>query len=207
LFKSLTNHDELSIKQKIIFHQSIFSLLSLTKKGQIKLICHYLEHMNTPLIHKTLLRLADSLPEGARLLGLDVGSKTIGLAVSNSDLTVAAAIDTIRRIKFAKDFEQLKNIIEGRSIGGLVIGLPISMDGTEGPACQSIRQFGTNIVERMDINITFWDERLSTSAVQRFLTDEADMTRKRRSEIVDKLAATYILQGAINSLWELRNNT
>jgi putative Holliday junction resolvase len=81
------------------------------------------------------------------------------------------------------------------------------MDGTEGPACQSIRQFGTNIVERMDINITFWDERLSTSAVQRFLTDEADMTRKRRSEIVDKLAATYILQGAINSLWELRNNT
>ena len=163
--------------------------------------------MNTPLIHKTLLRLADSLPEGARLLGLDVGSKTIGLAVSNSDLTVAAAIDTIRRIKFAKDFEQLKNIIEGRSIGGLVIGLPISMDGTEGPACQSIRQFGTNIVERMDINITFWDERLSTSAVQRFLTDEADMTRKRRGEVVDKLAATYILQGAINSLWELRNNT
>jgi putative Holliday junction resolvase len=207
LFKSLTNHDELSIKQKIIFHQSIFSLLSLTKKGQIKLICHYLEHMNTPLIHKTLLRLADSLPEGARLLGLDVGSKTIGLAVSNSDLTVATAIDTIRRIKFAKDFEQLKNIIEGRSIGGLVIGLPISMDGTEGPACQSIRQFGTNIVERMDINITFWDERLSTSAVQRFLTDEADMTRKRRGEVVDKLAATYILQGAINSLWELRNNT
>ena len=127
--------------------------------------------------------------------------------MSNSDLTVATAIDTIRRIKFAKDFEQLKNIIEGRSIGGLVIGLPISMDGTEGPACQSIRQFGTNIVERMDINITFWDERLSTSAVQRFLTDEADMTRKRRGEVVDKLAATYILQGAINSLWELRNNT
>jgi putative Holliday junction resolvase len=207
LFKSLTNHDELSIKQKIIFHQSIFSLLSLTKKGQIKLICGYHEHMNTPLIHKTLLRLADSLPKGARLLGLDVGSKTIGLAVSNSDLTVATAIDTIRRIKFAKDFEQLKNIIEGRSIGGLVIGLPISMDGTEGPACQSIRQFSTNIVERMDINITFWDERLSTSAVQRFLTDEADMTRKRRGEVVDKLAATYILQGAINSLWELRNNT
>ena len=74
------------------------------------------------------------------------------------------------------------------------------MDGTEGPACQSIRQFGTNILDRMDINIAFWDERLSTSAVQRFLTDEADMTRKRRGEVVDKLAAAYILQGALDSL-------
>ena len=118
--------------------------------------------------------------------------------------SVAAAIDTIRRTKFTKDFELLKDIIKSRNIGGLVIGLPVSMDGTEGPACQSIRQFGTNIIERqeadMAIKIAFWDERLSTSAVQRFLTDEADMTRKRRGEVVDKLAAAYILQGALDSL-------
>lgn len=134
------------------------------------------------------------------MLGLDVGSKTVGMAVSDSEFKIATAIDTIRRTKFTQDFEQLKEIIADRNIGGLVIGLPISMDGTEGPACQSIRQFGTNITDRMETGIAFWDERLSTSAVQRFLTDEADMTRKRRSEVVDKLAATYILQGALDSL-------
>ena len=152
------------------------------------------------MIRETIAELADSLPPKQRFLGLDVGSKTIGLAVSDSDLKVATAIDTIRRSKFTKDFELLTEIIEGRDIGGLIIGLPVSMDGTEGPACQSIRQFGTNILDRMDINIAFWDERLSTSAVQRFLTDEADMTRKRRGEVVDKLAAAYILQGALDSL-------
>jgi putative Holliday junction resolvase len=152
------------------------------------------------MIHKTISELAENITPDLRLLGLDVGSKTIGLAISDSDLKVATAIDTIRRTKFTKDFEQLTAIIEDRRIGGLVIGLPISMDGTEGPACQSIRQFGTNILARLEICIAFWDERLSTSAVQRFLTDEADMTRKRRSEVVDKLAATYILQGALDSL-------
>lgn len=160
--------------------------------------------MTHTMIYETTAQLTESLSPGARLLGLDVGSKTIGLAVSDSRFTVAAAIDTIRRTKFTKDFELLKEIIKGREIGGLVIGLPVSMDGTEGPACQSIRQFGTNILDRlendMDIGIAYWDERLSTSAVQRFLTDEADMTRKRRSEVVDKLAAAYILQGALDSL-------
>jgi len=152
------------------------------------------------MIYESILELAKNIPKSSRLLGLDVGSKTVGLAVSDSDLKIASAIDTIRRTKFTKDFEQLTDIIEERNIGGLVIGLPVSMDGTEGPACQSIRQFGTNIIERREIAITYWDERLSTSAVQRFLTDEADMTRKRRSEVVDKLAATYILQGALDSL-------
>ena len=156
--------------------------------------------MSDGLIFDSISELAGSLSPNARLLGLDVGSKTIGMAVSDSSLAVAAAIDTIRRTKFTKDFEELKEIIQDRAIGGLVIGLPISMDGTEGPACQSIRQFGTNIIERIEMGIAFWDERLSTSAVQRFLTDEADMTRKRRGEVVDKLAATYILQGAIDSL-------
>ena len=152
------------------------------------------------MIFESLSELTESLTPGARLLGLDVGSKTVGMAVSDSEFKRATAIDTIRRTKFTQDFEQLKEIIADRNIGGLVIGLPISMDGTEGPACQSIRQFGTNITDRMETGIAFWDERLSTSAVQRFLTDEADMTRKRRSEVVDKLAATYILQGALDSL-------
>ena len=156
--------------------------------------------MNNQLSYKTISEMIRHLPGGARLLGLDVGTKTIGLAISDSNFIVAVAIDTIRRTKFTRDIEQLKEIIENRSIGGLVIGLPISMDGTEGPACQSIRQFSTNVINQIEIGITFWDERLSTSAVQRFLTSEADITRKQRSRVVDKLAATYILQGAIDSL-------
>lgn len=156
--------------------------------------------MNNQFLFETISEMIVNLPSESRLLGLDVGTKTIGLAVSDSNCKVAVAIDTIRRTKFTTDIKQLKKIIENRSIGGLVIGLPISMDGTEGPACQSIRQFGTNLINEIKIGIAFWDERLSTSAVQRFLTSEADVTRKRRAQIIDKLAATYILQGAIDSL-------
>ena len=133
-------------------------------------------------------------------MGLDVGSKTIGLALSNSDINISVGIDTIRRKKFRDDCETLTKIINNRSVGGLVIGLPLSMDGNEGPACQSIRQFGSNIIEQIPIGITFWDERLSTSAIERFLIKEADMTRNKRSEVIDKLAATYILQGALDAL-------
>ena len=150
--------------------------------------------------HKTISDLVGFIPKGTRLLGLDVGTKTIGLAISDSNFKVAVAIDTINRTKFTKDIQRLNQIIQDRVIGGLVIGLPISMNGTEGPSCQSIRQFGDNVTGQIKIDITFWDERLSTSAVQRFLTNEADMSRKRRSKVVDKLAATYILQGAIDSL-------
>ncbi len=154
------------------------------------------------MIFETITDLSTHLPARARLLGLDVGKKTIGLAVSDSDLKVATSLDTIRRKKFTQDLEILKTIIAERGIGGLVIGLPVSMDGTEGPACQSMRQFAANVVERIDtdIGIAFWDERLSTSAIQRILIIEADMTRKRRSEVVDKMAAAYILQGALDSL-------
>ena len=156
--------------------------------------------MTNNLTYKTISDLIKALPKDMRLLGLDVGAKSIGLAISDSNFKVATAIDTIRRTKFSKDIQQLEKIINERSIGGLVIGLPVSMDGTEGPACQSIRQFGTNLIAQVMIGITFWDERLSTSAVQRFLTKEADISRRRRSQIVDKLAATYILQGAVDSL-------
>jgi len=133
-------------------------------------------------------------------MGLDVGSKTIGLALSNSDINISVGIDTIRRKKFRDDCETLTKIINNRSVGGLVIGLPLSMDGNEGPACQSIRQFGSNIIQQIPIGITFWDERLSTSAIERFLIKEVDMTRNKRSEVIDKLAATYILQGALDAL-------
>jgi putative holliday junction resolvase len=155
-----------------------------------------------PMIHATIAALADALKPRQRLLGLDVGSKTIGLAVSDSDLKVATSIETLARGKFTKDAEILARMIAERSIGGLVLGLPVSMDGTEGPACQSVRQFGANLDAKLGatLGIAFWDERLSTSAVQRFLTDEIDMSRKRRAEVVDKMAAAYILQGALDSL-------
>ena len=133
-------------------------------------------------------------------MGLDVGSKTIGLSLSNSDLNISLGIDTIKRKKFRDDLKRLSEIINNRSVGGLVIGLPISMDGIEGRACQSIRQFGYNIIEQISIGITFWDERLSTSAVELFLIKDLNMTRNKRSEVIDKLAATYILQGALDAL-------
>jgi putative Holliday junction resolvase len=160
--------------------------------------------MNKSQNYETIMEMINDLPIDTRLLGLDVGSKTIWLAVSDSSFTVSTAIDTIRRTKFTQDMTLLKKIIKSRSIGGLVIGLPISMDGSEGPACQSIRQFGTNIINSVEIAITFWDERLSTSAVERFLINEANIRRKRRSEIIDKLAATYILQGAIDAFQKFK---
>lgn len=152
------------------------------------------------MIYRIIADLAESLGPKQRLLGLDVGTKTIGLAVSDSDLRVATSIETLARGKFTKDVEILVKMIAERTIGGLVLGLPVSMDGTEGPACQSVRQFGANLDQKLGIGIAFWDERLSTSAVQRFLTDEIDMSRKRRAEVVDKMAAAYILQGALDSL-------
>jgi putative holliday junction resolvase len=153
------------------------------------------------MIHATIAELAAALAPRRRLMGLDVGSKTIGLAVSDSDLKVAAALETIKRVKFTQDADALRRRIAERDVGGLVIGLPVSMDGTEGPAAQSVRQFAANLDAKLeDIHIALWDERLSTSAVQRFLVDQADMSRKRRAEVVDKMAATYILQGALDSL-------
>ncbi|MBT5430238.1 MAG: Holliday junction resolvase RuvX [Rhodospirillaceae bacterium] len=156
--------------------------------------------MERKLIYTNISDLRDTLKPFERLMGLDVGSKTIGLALSNSDINISVGIDTIRRKKFRDDCETLTKIINNRSVGGLVIGLPLSMDGNEGPACQSIRQFGANIIEQIPIGITFWDERLSTSAIERFLIKEVDMTRNKRSEVIDKLAATYILQGALDAL-------
>ncbi|MBT5616056.1 MAG: Holliday junction resolvase RuvX [Flavobacteriales bacterium] len=136
----------------------------------------------------------------SRLMGLDLGSKTIGLALSDVTLTIASPLETIMRTKFAKDAARLQALITEHDVGGLVIGLPVSMDGTEGPRCQSTRDFATNLLQHIDLPIAFWDERLSTAAVQRVLIKEADMTRKRQGEVVDKMAAAYILQGALDAM-------
>ena len=152
------------------------------------------------MVFQSLSELIKYLPKKSRLLGLDVGRKTIGLAVSDSDMKIATTVGTIRRSKFTKDVKNLDAIITERQVNGLVLGLPISMDGNEGPACQSVRQFAVNLDNTLEIGITFWDERLSTSAVERLLIKEADLSRSRRSEIIDKMAAAYILQGALDSL-------
>jgi putative Holliday junction resolvase len=150
-----------------------------------------------PILALSELRAA--LAPRQRLLGLDVGEKTIGLAISDSDFKVAAPVDTIRRTKFAADAARLAQFIGERTVGGLVIGLPVNMDGSEGPRCQSVRQFAANLLQRMELPIAFWDERLSTAAVTRAML-EADVTRAKRARAVDKMAAAYILQGALDAL-------
>jgi putative Holliday junction resolvase len=148
-----------------------------------------------------IVALADRLAKGERLLGLDVGAKTVGLALSDRGLTVASPLETLRRGKLADDVAALSDLCQARTIGGLVVGLPVNMDGSEGPRCQSVRQFVANLAERgLDLPAAFWDERLSTAAVERLLIAEADMTRKRRGEVVDKMAAAYIMQGALDAL-------
>jgi len=142
--------------------------------------------------------LRKTVKRGERLLGLDLGSKTIGLAISDSGFMIASPLETIRRKKFTADALALKAIIDERQIGGLVLGLPKNMDGSDGPRVQSTRQFAANLLERFDIPIAFWDERLSTMAVERVLVNEADMSRQKRSAVVDKMAASYILQGALD---------
>ncbi|MEQ9682910.1 MAG: Holliday junction resolvase RuvX [Rhodospirillales bacterium] len=134
-----------------------------------------------------------------RVMGLDLGSKTIGLALSDVMRTIATPYDTIRRTKFTADAVALLAAVDAEEVKALVIGLPVSMDGTEGPRCQSTRQFAANLLEKRDLPVAFWDERLSTVAVERMLVDDVDMTRARRGQVVDKLAAAYILQGALDA--------
>ena len=141
--------------------------------------------------------LAAAAGPGGRLAGLDVGSKTIGVAVSDGARRVASPVGTIRRTKFTQDAQKLIALMTDRDVKGLVVGLPINMDGSEGPRVQSVRQFAQNLLEKIDLPLAFWDERLSTVAVTRSML-EADLSRKRRAEEVDKLAAAYILQGAID---------
>lgn len=142
---------------------------------------------------------ATSLPKTGRLLGLDVGEKTIGLALSDGSRTIATPHEIIERTKFAKDTEKLKAIIEKQGVAGLVIGYPVNMDGSHGPRTQSTRTFVSNLQKTIDLPMLLWDERMSTMAVERMMID-ADMSRTRRAELVDKLAASYMLQGFLDSI-------
>ncbi|HUD52903.1 Holliday junction resolvase RuvX [Parvibaculum sp.] len=132
-------------------------------------------------------------------MGVDLGSKTIGLALSDLSLTVATPLETIRRAKFTADAKRLLDLAAEHGVGGLIVGLPLNMDGSEGPAVQSARAFVRNLEKLSPIPLAFWDERLSTAAVTRTLL-EADTSRARRAEVVDKMASAYILQGALERL-------
>jgi len=147
-----------------------------------------------------LLDLPGALAARAPIVGLDLGEKTIGVAVSDLTRTIASPLAVIRRAKFTADAEALLKLMESRGATGIVIGLPINMDGTEGPRCQSVRAFARNLLRLRELPIAFWDERLSSAAVNRMLIDEADTTRARRAEVVDKAAAAWILQGALDRL-------
>ena len=147
---------------------------------------------------KTLLQFIES---GQKLMGLDLGIKTIGLAVSDTNFKIATPLKTIKRSKFTKDTQTLRAFEETHNICALVIGLPLNMDGSEGPRVQASRAFARNLLLQKDQPIVFWDERLSTSAVTRTLID-ADISRAKRADVVDKMAAAYILQGGL----DLMNN-
>ncbi|KZK79500.1 putative Holliday junction resolvase [Pseudovibrio sp. W64] len=141
----------------------------------------------------------DALYDDDRLIGIDLGSKTIGLALTDSGRQIASPLETIKRKKFTQDVERLLDLCKEHSVFGLVIGLPLNMDGTEGPRCQATRAFVRNLAQKTEIPITYWDERLSTAAVTRTLI-EADRSRARRAELVDKMAASYILQGFLDRI-------
>jgi putative Holliday junction resolvase len=143
--------------------------------------------------------LSQILAKGQRVLGLDVGTKTIGLALSDTLLMVATPLRTVRRTRFKTDAAEVLREVDAHGVGALAIGLPIALDGRESPRSQSVRQFARNLLEIRDLPIVFWDERLSTAAVERVMI-EADITRRRRGEIIDRTAAAYILQGLLDRL-------
>lgn len=139
------------------------------------------------------------LPSHRRLLGLDVGEKTIGLALSDVMRSIATPYATIERKKFTKDVEELRKIIAAQTVAGLVIGYPINMDGSHGPRTQSTRTFVSTLGKHIDLPMLLWDERMSTMAVERTMLS-ADLSRQRRDQLVDKLAASYMLQGLLDCM-------
>ena len=152
------------------------------------------------MIYEDVSEFANELQSNNSLIGLDLGTKTIGVAVSDIILSVATPIKTIKRKKFSIDSDQLLGIISIKNCCGIVFGLPKNMDGSEGPRAQSTRQFAQNLIEKIDIPIVFWDERLSSAEVERILINEIDMSRKRREQVIDKMAAGVILQGFLDYL-------
>jgi putative Holliday junction resolvase len=158
------------------------------------------------VIHEDIAEFAAALPGFHAIGGLDLGTMTIGVAVSDKQLSVASPLETIKRRKFGLDAARLLEIAGDRRLGGLILGLPYNMDGSEGPRCQSTRAFARNLTRLTDLPISYWDERLSTVAAERALL-EADTSRKRRSEVIDHVAASYILQGVLDRLGHLRTTT
>ncbi|EBA16366.1 hypothetical protein RSK20926_21614 [Roseobacter sp. SK209-2-6] len=156
------------------------------------------------MICETIEEFAQAVPGFTALAGLDFGEKTIGIAISDRIGAVATPLETIRRKKFTLDAERLFEITKAREIGGLVLGLPRNMDGSEGPRCQKTRAFARNLEKLTELPITFWDERLSTVAAERALL-EADTSRKRRAEVIDHVAASYILQGALDRMRHMKD--
>lgn len=149
---------------------------------------------------------ADAIAPMQALIGLDLGTETIGLAVSDVYLSVATPLETVKRKKFGLDAKAVLAVMEARNICGIVLGLPRNMDGSEGPRAQSTRAFARNFSQLSPVPIVFWDERLSTVAAERALL-EADTTRKRRAEVIDHVAAGYILQGALDRISHIRRNS
>ncbi len=145
-----------------------------------------------------LLDLPAACPPDTPWMGLDLGEKTIGVAVSDSTRLIASPLELVRKSKFTQEAEHLFKLMAHRKVSALVIGLPANMDGTEGPRAQSCRAFARNLERLRSVNIAFWDERLSTSAVERFLIEDLDLNRKRRAQVVDRTAAAWILQGALD---------
>ena len=151
------------------------------------------------MICETIEEFAATLPRTGAIAGLDLGTKTIGVAVSDGLRSVASPLTVIRRVKFTLDAEALLKIVADRALVGLVLGLPRNMDGSEGPRAQSTRAFVRNLERLTPLPISYWDERLSTVAAERALL-EGDTSRKRRAEVIDQVAAGYILQGALDRL-------
>jgi putative Holliday junction resolvase len=144
-----------------------------------------------------LIALMDGLPPRARLMGVDLGTKTIGLGLSDVERRIATPLETIRRVKFTPDVIRMREFAQKHDVAGLVFGLPLNMDGTEGPRVQATRAFVRNMKPLLDLPVLFWDERLSTAVVTRSLIDQ-DASRAKRAESVDRMAAAYILQGALD---------
>jgi putative holliday junction resolvase len=159
-----------------------------------------LTRTSSPLI--AIEDLPPLLAPEARLLGLDLGTKTIGMALSDVSRSIATPYDTLRRTKFTEDAKTIRQVIESTQVGALVIGLPLNLDGSEGPRVQSTRAFARNLGPLIGVPMLFWDERLSTAAVERHLI-EVDTSRKRRAKVIDRMAAAYILQGALDRLKRL----
>ena len=157
--------------------------------------------MAQPLITASCQQFASALPNGGKLAGLDVGTRTIGLAICDSGWNFAGPAETVRRTKFTKDLEALRSVLDREHAVGLVVGLPLNMDGTDSPHTQSVRAFARNLAP-LELPVLLWDERWSTQAVERAMI-EADVSRAKRAEKVDALAAAHILQGAIDALANL----